>query len=1024
MSYEYEDKLEEHDEGNELLNEPVKPTYELLSVTHEMADDDVLCFDCQKDVMALLGEKGRVIIHDMDDSNAKAITGSVRQPNKIFVSPNGLHVLVSSKEGELYYYSTKLKKAQTHFPVSSQGASRTTDGALLAVVECVHWASGGGTERSTGSIIAGSRIGGLIFELKIESNAQGANCTVCRPLCEVDIGEYTPITTIDVEKVNGETIIFVSTPGRLLKATSTDERLSVDKIISQAFSTDNYTMEDIQGSSETKGTLSIFRSSPTSKAQCYVWGNGMGICHAIFNHKPPKAEGGADDEDPDLDDLEPIVNNSALLLARTAPGGKQSASKYQLPEKAPTDVLATAFHVVLVYDERLIVLGHPPGLTWRPLSGSDVQEHDIADRVRFDPFRYRRVKKLLGIVRDVSQRRMYVYNAHSVWELIFTCEHKTQWKLFLERAIDPDEPTHLRQRYFRAAYNLCRHEPARRDLIQFTRGMFLLRSEKYEDATSVLAECNRFEEVFHTLTQLKKPKILLWFLEKRYLFVVKNRKSKLSMQAQIACLAVLLIQQKLEMVSRIEARSIARQDKLQIDSTRESQELTQFVTSAVKSNYHMFEDGPFYHMVARLITSQGRTSTMLVFAEKLHHVHYTISYCITQRNYKRACDVLNKFCRDETLVEVWYEFSPQIITQCPVKLITGMLRMSAKDEDGNPYQLLDVERLVPSFLSYKPEMNETGDKEDHQVITFLEQTINKFGCYSTVVHDFYVSLLTVYDLARLTDFLESPTSYYTVEYALRRCLDLQRFPQCIPLYKRLGLYEDAITMALECSRPEMSGHWAGLEQAKQILLDAAHDMDAVLAKRLWLLVAERVIDKLGTRQALAVVEESNGALKLEDVLSKINDSTVIQNFKEAVCRSLDEYTTAIAELNTSQREAKSISEAIKSEISQLRHRFGYVTSKQRCELCKKGLLQGHAAFLVYPSCRHVFHESCVVSRLEELGGISAFQTDPELPVGYLDGICTTNDLAEVECVFCGECAILEIERPFFMPGEDESWNVD
>ena len=1022
MSYEYEDKIEEADEGNELLNEPVKPTYELLSITHEMVDDDLLCFDCQKDVMALLGEKGRIIIHDLDDANAKAIVGSVRQPNKIFVSPNGLHVLVSSKEGELHYFNVKNKKAQTHFPVSSQGASRTADGALLAVIESVYWSNAGGTEKSTGTIIAGSRIGGLIFELKIDCTPQGASCTVCRVLAEVDIGEYTPITTIDVERVNDETIVFVSTPGRLLRASG--DELKPEKLIASAFSSNMYTMEDIQGSSEVKGSLSIFRSSPSSKAQSYVWGNGMGICHAIFNHKAEKNDGDDDEDDPDLDDLDPIVNNSALLLARTAPGGKQAAGKYQLPEKAPTDVLATAFHVILVYDERLIVLGHPPGLTWRPLSGSDIQEHDIADRVRFDPFRYRRVKKILGIVRDVSQRRMYVYNAHSVWELIISSEHKTQWKLFLERASDEDEPLHLRQRYFKAAYNLCRNEPARRDLVQFTRGMFLLRSEKYEAATSVLAECNKFEEVYFSLMQLRKPKVLLWFLEKRYLFVVKNRKGKLAMQAQIACLAVLLVQQKLEAVGRVEAKSTAKQDNLQIENTREAKELTQFVVSAVKSNYHMFEDGPFYHMVSRLITSQGRVSTMLVFAEKLQHVHYTISYCITQRNYKHACDVLNKFCRDERLVDVWYEFAPQIIGQCPVKLITGMLRMSAKDDDGNPYQLLDVERLVPTFLSYKPEMNETGDTEDHQVITFLEQSINKFGCYSTVVHDFYVSLLAVYDLARLTDFLESPTSYFTVEFALRRCLDLQRFPQCIPLYKRLGLYEDAITTALECSRPEMSGHWAGLEQAKQILQEVAGEMDAVLAKRLWLLIAERVIDKLGTRQALAVVEESNGALKLEDVLSKINDSTVIQNFKEAVCRSLDEYTTAITELNTSQREAKMISESIKGEISQLRHRFGYVTSKQRCELCKKGLLQGFSAFLVYPSCRHVFHESCVVQRLEELGGTSAFQSDPELPVGYLDGVCTTEDLAEVECVFCGECAILEIERPFFMAGEDESWNVD
>ena len=150
------------------------------------------------------------------------------------------------------------------------------------------------------------------------------------------------------------------------------------------------------------------------------------------------------------------------------------------------------------------------------------------------------------------------------------------------------------------------------------------------------------------------------------------------------------------------------------------------------------------------------------------------------------------------------------------------------------------------------------------------------------------------------------------------------------MYRELGHFEEAVQACL------LSGDSAKAEE----IVNAAKDyLEPAQTKRLWLRIAEVVIHfsaskgKDGTKEALAVISRSNNALKLEDVISKLNDTTVIKDFKDAICTSLDAYTNSIADLKAEMKEATYTAKSIKEDIAALRHRYGYITTGQRCELC-------------------------------------------------------------------------------------------
>ena len=72
----------------------------------ELEHENLKSFDCQNGFAAQLGDKGSLIIRDAN-SDAEPLKVKVPNGERVFVSPNGSHVLVATIDGDIHYFSTK-----------------------------------------------------------------------------------------------------------------------------------------------------------------------------------------------------------------------------------------------------------------------------------------------------------------------------------------------------------------------------------------------------------------------------------------------------------------------------------------------------------------------------------------------------------------------------------------------------------------------------------------------------------------------------------------------------------------------------------------------------------------------------------------------------------------------------------------------------------------------------------------------------------------------------------------------------
>ncbi|KAG8348156.1 hypothetical protein TRVL_01005 [Trypanosoma vivax] len=1088
------------------------PSFELVTVVHEL-QQPILSADCQSEVIALLGTKGRLLLRDTL-RDGSILTAHVRNPHRVVLDPTGTHALVCASDGEVYYYSVRNKKASGHFSLQHPKAALVVGSAHNLVAECVCWLPqndgessaaqgvGGGDKkpvRTSVHCLIGTNLGGLIFHLKIEFGSDGVPFKFSHELCvQVPVvSQEVAVSSVLVECIDAGWLVFVSTPSRLYRAEG--EAGSVIELL-QIFSSnpDLWHIREVQASGDTsaRGCVVFYRPGLGMPAQSYAWNSVGGVVHGLIARPYESAVSNDEVSLFESHDPCPVTNEQILELIQMKSdmalrdaaasgnaglkpeGGEASFGTTALPldnvlprNIMPIEVSLTAFHLLLVYNSRFVVLNHPAGLSWRGASSAFHSDYphaaEVADRVCFDPFQnWKKGTKLSGVVRDVAARRTYIFSETTLWELQIEHEHRRQWRLFVDRAMNEGESVLLRARFFRAAYQLSRHNPMAKNLVQFMRGKFLLQVGAVNHATDMLASCDQFEDVYHLLVLHQNRAVIQRYVEKRYEFLTTHALDKKAIQVQLACLLALVVVHRLDTTARSEDTGPGSSEPGEVTvSQRETLDVTPFIERAVSQQREIFRQTGYTELLSRVLEEQLRPELLLRFVEKINKLHYVVAYHVSHGTYERAVRVLSTYGRNAELCDTWYEFAAILIRKCPIQFASAMRKAVGCDAYGAPCLLLDLERLIPALTPYTPAMNEDPSNTEHQVILFIEDCIKQFGCITPVVHDFYLSLVVRYDELRLEEFLDT-SIYYNVEFALRQCQEAQRYWQCVGLYRRLRLYKEAIRTLLDsdplnqpaegsamdrdedvrsrgtsCGSPgdgraesfamtenkKGSGaagngvKSAALHAAKELLRSLPDDLEPLKRKKLWLMVAQHAIERHGKQAALDVLADSGDVLKLEDIIEEMSDHTVVECFKGTICKSLESFTMATSDLKEQQLETSLLSESLKSEIAQARHRFGYVSARQRCVLCNELLVQEAMPFLIYPGCQHAVHESCAIVRLKELGGLEAFLADEGIPRYFFEGVSSTLDLAHVDCVLCGEAAVLEVDIPLFT--EDSSWSI-
>lgn len=129
----------------------------------------------------------------------------------------------------------------------------------------------------------------------------------------------------------------------------------------------------------------------------------------------------------------------------------------------------------------------------------------------------------------------------------------------------------------------------------------------------------------------------------------------------------------------------------------------------------------------------------------------------------------------------------------------------------------------------------------------------------------------------------------------------------------------------------------------------------------WLTIARHVISNDGdVKAALALLSESEGVLRIEDLLPHLPDFTEIDLFKDEICRTLNDYGARIDHLKSEMNELSESAESINHELESMKRRGYSLTAQQRCEYCTLPLFGKQ--FYLFP-CSHGFHADCLLKRI-------------------------------------------------------------
>ena len=732
--------------------------------------------------------------------------------------------------------------------------------------------------------------------------------------------------------------------------------------------------------------------------------------------------------------------------------------------------------------------------------------------------------ELIGMCTDTSNRFIYLYSNSSVWRILIEDEERDVWKLYLEQALDPKSSKE--SYFDVAFKLCKQDPKTKDIVLSAKADYFFKVGRFNDAANIYAMTSKSFEQVsiaFHNKGQ--KDALRIYVLAKLQT-LKKNIKTENQDATQLCCLCTWLTEMYLDKINELyDLVSLQSQQTRDITSSNQVSFEEQY-TVIKNEFRKFLEDNKKYlnkETTFRLITSHGQTEEVLYYAMLIEDYERVISHCITEKEYSEALEILNKFCTTRAYEDYFYKFSPILMQHLPKetvntltqkrfldsgKLIPALMRyishqQASMNNTGSlpPITLnstfhtltnnLNIttalssnNSMLSSYTKKKsPEdddedaltesldedddnakitqkLNEnqqfssllTNDQQNH-VIRYLEWCIKKQENEDPAIHNL---LLTLYadldDDEKLLTFLdtEGENNFYDPKYALRVCSQKKKIEACVRLYSAMQLFDDAVDLALENDDIDLARECA----------DKPDDDEN--RKKLWLKIAKHVINhNTGVKQAIEFLSYTD-KIKLEDILPYFPDFSRIDDFKEEICKSLDQYKNEIEKLKNDMQLATQTASEIREDIKELKHRYGFITSNAKCDLSSKSVLT--TDFYLFP-CQHVFRADALVEevikhtksengreklkQLEEkrrlynrqVELLNANSSSGNQSSGSNSGLLDQKELSQLqdelreldeilssECPLCGEMMINSIDEGFIASDENQSeilsWSIN
>lgn len=779
------------------------------------------------------------------------------------------------------------------------------------------------------------------------------------------------ITGIFADSVSGkpdQRHVIISTPTKLLHFQGHVGRHGKDGVYAELFQRNAPAVHD--SSKATKSAPSLLAISPQYMDGHHVEGQSSELRFAWLSSQGV-LHGVLDDASSDTrNPLETakMIPRSALPATESARGGKK------LIQDPIIAMGLSQWHVLTLVEGRVVAVN--------VLSGEIVHNQPVLEPGQ----------SVLGLLSDRAKNTYWLFTSREIYEIVAYDEDRDVWRYFLQ-----EQKFDEALRYAQSA--------AQRDAIATASGDYLANRGKYQEASAVWGKSSKsFEEVCLTFIDAGEHDAL-----RKYL-LTKLGSYKKSAVMQRVMITSWLVEVFMAKLNSLDDTIATKAELAEGTSTGESKEQLDNIRAEFEDFVTRFQSDLDQKTVYDIISSHGREAELLFFANATNDYNYVLSYWIQREKWSDALNMLQK----QTDPEVFYKYSTVLMVHAAVGLVDIMVRQTN----------LDPERLIPALLSYnntvEPSLNQ------NQAVRYLNFIIANHPHPAAAVHNTLISIYASSSSSNetaLLNYLESQpsdTPPYDADFALRLCIQYERVQSCIYIYSSMGQYQQAVELALKYNDIEFAA----------IVADRPEGNDK-LRKKLWLLVAEKKIRQPGTgiKDAIEFLRRCE-LLRIEDMIPFFPDFVVIDDFKDEICKALEDYSIHIDELRQEMDTSAQTASQIRAEIVNLDSRYAIVEPGEKCWICSLPLLSRQ--FFVFP-CQHAFHSDCLGKEvLEGAGGKKRYIRDLQtqlnkgnLPAAKREKIIVELDSLIAEaCILCGDHGIRQIEKPFITDADDiEKWEL-
>ncbi|KAI8344695.1 Pep3/Vps18/deep orange family-domain-containing protein [Chlamydoabsidia padenii] len=543
-----------------------------------------------------------------------------------------------------------------------------------------------------------------------------------------------------------------------------------------------------------------------------------------------------------------VIDNVQLLQYPSVPSDEESG---RLVMEFPISLALTEFHFVLLYKDRVRAICQ--------LNDQIVYEEMI-------PLNHG--EKVLGLTVDDTKKTFWVYTSLSMYELVIKNEERDVWKLYLDK------------KQYNTALQYCK-DPAQKDRVYTAQAKDYFGQGRYQMSAKFFAESTvPFEEVSLKFIEHDEMDALRVYLGNK---LGRLQKKDRSQKTMLATWLVEIYLSKLgeldNLISSAHSTSCnsnnnkattmaidngtTNNNTSDLEHFKEQHEdiVDEFKTFIESYNAHLHRPTTF-----SLLSRHGRNDILLFYASLNGDYNQVINYWIMEKNWKKALEVISK----QNNTETFYRFSPVLM-------------------ENEPY-------------------------ETNQAVRYLSFVVSTLGSTDAAIHNFLLTLYAIQstpDETALLAFLknEGRDMHYNLDYALRLCSQNGRSQSCVHIYSQMGLYEEAVNLALKSHDIEL----ACINADKP-------ENDDVLRKKLWLTIAKQVIgENKDIKTAMAFMAQCD-LLQIDDLLPFFSDFVTIGDFKDDICTALEDYNNEIEDVKMEMDEATKNADNIRVDIRDLRSR--------------------------------------------------------------------------------------------------------